>query len=418
MIRISGPRAFAVVEGAVGRLPRMRYAGLRRIVDPRTGDLLDRGLVLGFAGPDSFTGEDVVELQVHGSLAVTRGIGAWLAAEPGVRLAEPGEFTRRALMNGRVGLGEVEGLSDLLVAETASQRRQALAMMDGALARTAAGWRSQLVEVLAFVEASIDFADEELPADLIERISVILADISAGMRREIVAGVAAERTREGFEIALVGRPNAGKSTLLNALAGREVALTSATAGTTRDVIEVRLEVRGLAVTMLDMAGLRHADGIEAVAIDRARARAEAADLRLFLVEEVRDLEVLGVAVADGDLVARAKADTRPEGGAAAGLAVSGLTGAGIDRLLEEIGVALQDRTAGAGVLSHARQRAAVGDAAAQVDAARAGIRAGEAGIELVAENVRDALRALDFLVGRVDVEAVLDVIFQNFCLGK
>lgn len=417
VIRISGPRAIPVVHSAVGRLPTARTACLRPIVDPRSGDILDHGLVLVFPGPGSFTGEDVVELQVHGSLAVTRSVADWLGAEPGVRLAEPGEFTRRALANGRVALGEVEGLSDLLVAETAAQRRQALATMDGALARTAQQWRPRLVESLAYVEAAIDFADEALPADLVARIQVMLADVSSEMAVEIRAGRIAERVRAGFEVALVGRPNAGKSTLLNALAGREVALTSATAGTTRDVIEVRLDLNGLAVTMLDMAGLRDADGIEAMAIDRARVRAEAADLRVFLVGEVAEAESLGVALKNGDLVVRGKADLA-EGDGPGGLAVSGRTGMGVEPLLASLADVLGSRVAGAGALSHERQRQAVADAVEQVAAARVALGAGEAGVDLAAEHLRLALRALDFLVGRVDVEAILDVIFSRFCLGK
>lgn len=414
VVRVSGPRAFAVVERAVGHLPTARTAGLRRITDPRSGDILDQGLVLAFPGPATFTGEDIVELQVHGSLAVTRAIAGWLDAEPGLRLAEPGEFTRRALANGRVAFGEVEGLADLLVAETAAQRRQALAVMGGALARTAQRWRPRLVKSLAFIEASIDFADEALPDDLLRRIQVTLADISGEMQREVRAGHAAERLREGFEVALVGRPNAGKSTLLNALAGREVALTSAQAGTTRDVIEVRLDLKGLAVTLLDMAGLRDADGIEAIAIDRARARADAADLRVFLVAVPGEADTLGVARSADDLVATGKADL----GTAPGLAVSGLTGAGIDDLLAAIADTLRARAAGAGALSHDRQRAAVRDAAAMVVAAGETLALGEAGVDLAAEHLRGALRALDFLVGRVDVEAILDVVFEQFCLGK
>lgn len=234
------------------------------------------------------------------------------------------------------------------------------------------------------------------------------------MQREVRAGHAAERLREGFEVALVGRPNAGKSTLLNALAGREVALTSAQAGTTRDVIEVRLDLKGLAVTLLDMAGLRDADGIEAIAIDRARARADAADLRVFLVAVPGEADTLGVARSADDLVATGKADL----GTAPGLAVSGLTGAGIDDLLAAIADTLRARAAGAGALSHDRQRAAVRDAAAMVVAAGETLALGEAGVDLAAEHLRGALRALDFLVGRVDVEAILDVVFEQFCLGK
>ena len=253
MVRISGPAAFAAAAALTGR-PRPRAPRLRWLRDPATGARLDRRLVLAFPGPGSFTGEDVVELQLHGSPAVCRRCSRrWRVA--GLRPAEPGEFTRRALMNGRLDLAQVEGLGDLIAAETAAQQRQALRLMDGALSRLGAAWGEELVRALALVEASIDFADEDLPA------TSGLGGGGAGagraeMRRELAGSRIAERIRDGFEVALVGPPNVGKSTLLNALAGREAALTSEVAGTTRDVIEVRLDLDGLPLTLLDMAGLR------------------------------------------------------------------------------------------------------------------------------------------------------------------
>ncbi len=216
-------------------------------------------MVIAFPGPGSFTGEDVVEFQVHGSHAVSRSVLAALGRIDGLRAAEAGEFTRRALINGRLDLAQVEGLADLLAAETTAQQRLAIGLMDGVLSRRAAAWGAALVRELAFVEASIDFAEEELPDDLVVSVRARLAELARAMREEVAGGRLAERVRDGFEVALVGRPNVGKSTLLNTLAGREAALTSEVAGTTRDVLEVRMEIDGLAVTLLDMAGLREAE---------------------------------------------------------------------------------------------------------------------------------------------------------------
>jgi tRNA modification GTPase len=398
VVRISGPLALtAAADLAGGEIPPRR-ATVRWLRDPGSGERLDQAVVLAFPAPASFTGENVAELQVHGSQAVVSSLLAVLGRMPGLRPAEPGEFTRRALINERLDLAQVEGLADLLAAETAAQRRQALELMDGALSRKAADWGRRLTEALAFVEASIDFADEELPTDLLVAVRVGIGEVYAAMQQDLAGSRMAERIRDGFEVALVGRPNVGKSTLLNALAGREAALTSEIAGTTRDVIELRMELDGLAITLLDMAGLREASGrVEALGVERARARAARADLRVLLV------------------VVLAKADLRATD---EGPAVSGATGAGIDGLLSAISTELGARSACAGSLSHQRQREAIERAAAAVANAGAELGRGEPRVELVAEDLRAALRALDFLVGKVDVEALLDVIFQSFCLGK
>jgi tRNA modification GTPase len=309
VIRISGPRA-AQALAAFGAEPvAPRRAALRLLHDPTTGEAIDSALVLRFAAPASFTGEDVVELQLHGSLAVTRAVTDALTRLPGLRPAEPGEFTRRALMNGRLDLAQVEGLGDLIAAETEAQRRQALRMMQGAVGRLAAEWRAGLIAALALIEASIDFGDEDIPEDLRPQVLPRLAAVRASMARELAGGAMAERLREGFEVALVGAPNAGKSTLLNALAGRDVAITSEVAGTTRDVIEVRMDLRGLPVTLLDTAGLRATgDTVERIGVERARDRAAAADLRVVLVEGTGDAAALGLELGPEDLVVRAKAD--------------------------------------------------------------------------------------------------------------
>jgi tRNA modification GTPase len=313
-------------------------------------------------------------------------------------------------------LSQVEGLGDLLAAETAAQQRQALRLMDGAISKLAARWGGELVRALAYLEASIDFADEELPEDVLAEVERTLRDVHAAMQQEMGGARLAERLREGFEVALVGRPNVGKSTLLNALARRDAALTSEVAGTTRDVLEVRMDLAGVPLTLLDMAGLRRAGGrVESLGIARARDRAGKADLRVFLVNEPAEAGKLGLVRETDDLVVLAKADLRDTNGAPA---VSGLTGEGIEELLGRIAAVLEGRVALAGTASHARQREAIGRAAERIAAACCEMGRAPCRAELAAEELRDALQTLDFLIGRVDVEAVLDVIFHSFCLGK
>lgn len=412
VIRLSGPQAVAAATVLAGPLPPPRQAGLRALRDG-AGELLDHALVLTFPEGASFTGDTVVELHLHGSPAVVAAVLRRLGDLPGLRLAEPGEFTRRALENGRLDLAQVEGLADLIDAETEAQRRQAQRVLSGAVGARAEDWRRRLIRAAALLEATIDFADEDVPVDVTPEVLALIDGVLADLRAEAVGARVAERIRDGFEVAIVGRPNAGKSTLLNALAGREAAITSHVAGTTRDVIEVRMDLNGLPVTVLDTAGLRETeDLVEGMGVARAVERAGRADLRVFLCDEAGLPE--GLAPEPDDLVVRGKADVAP----GSGLAVSGKTGQGVPELVAEITARLGARAAGAGTITRERHRLAVLRAIGAMESARVEVMQGPDRAELAAEEMRRAIRALDSLVGRVDVEHLLGEIFASFCIGK
>ncbi len=411
VIRISGPLALQAAARLAGPLPS---AGrhLRRLLDP-AGELLDEALVLIFADGHSFTGEPTVELHLHGSTAVVGSVLRVLGAQPDLRTAEPGEFTRRALENGRLDLAQVEGLADLIEAETEAQRRQAVRVMTGALGEIAGRWRRSLIRATALIEATIDFVDEDVPVDVVPEVRALLTDVVGEMRAEASGSRIAERIRNGFEVAIVGAPNVGKSTLLNRLAGREAAITSEFAGTTRDVIEVRMDLGGLPVTLLDTAGLRDSvDPVEEIGIARGLSRALGADLRVHLV--LRGEQPILVPDAD-DLIVVAKSDL---GSGASVLGVSGMTGEGIDRLIDAVTAVLRARVSGVGVAMRERHRAAILRGVAGLEAALAGFGTAELQVDLVAEELRTAVRAVDSLVGKIDVEHILDEIFASFCIGK
>lgn len=412
ILRLSGPGSWEAVAQIGAILPEPRVASLRRLHDGK-GELIDEALVLLFEEGRSFTGERVAELHLHGSHAVVSAVLSRLGEMPGLRHARPGEFTRRAFHNEVLDLTQVEGLADLIDAETQAQRRQAARVLSGAIARRAAEWRERLLRAMALVEAMIDFADEALPEGLLQQSAEELAPVIAQIRRELGGAKASERIRDGFEVAILGPPNAGKSTLLNVLAGRDVAITSEHAGTTRDVIEVRVEIDGQAVTLLDTAGLREVDDtVERIGVDRAKERAGRADLRVFLIPPGADMP--GVEVMPDDLVVQAKGDLT----SVAGLKVSGLTGEGVDELLRLIGSRLASRVAGAATITHARHVAGLRTAVTALEHAQQQIEAGHVIPELIAEDLRAAVHRLDLLVGRVDVEDVLGEIFASFCIGK
>jgi tRNA modification GTPase len=410
VLRLSGPQARSAAETLAGDLPA-EGRGLR-VLRNADGDIIDQALCLTFAAGRSFTGEEVVELHVHGSPAVVAAVLRLLGAIPGLRMAEPGEFTRRALENGRLDLAQVEGLADLIDAETEAQRRQAMRVFSGALGAKAETWRDSLVRAAALVAATIDFADEEVPVDVSPEVMLLLSGVRADLERESAGVRIAERIRDGFEVAILGAPNAGKSTLLNRLAGREAAITSDRAGTTRDVIEVRLDIDGLAVTLLDTAGLRDTtDEIERIGVERALARAAEADLRVWLVTPG---DMPGKALCDGDIVLRAKADVYP----GAGPGISGRTGDGVDALVAAISDRLRERAASVGIAMRERHRLAMQRAVTHLDRAVETMPLIVQHPEIVAEEVNQAIRAIDSIVGRVDVEDILGEVFSRFCIGK
>jgi tRNA modification GTPase len=408
VIRLSGPDAKEVVGKLVSNLPKNRVAGLRVLID-ETGEPLDHALVLCFDCPRSFTGDDVVELHLHGSIAVVQSVLRVLGDSGLARLAEPGEFTRRALENGRMDLAQVEGLADLIESETEAQRKQALRVVTGHLGALVEQWRSSLIRAAALIEATIDFVDEDVPVDVTPEVRELLRGVKSDLLKEIAGSKIAERIRVGFEVAIVGAPNAGKSTLLNAMAGREAAITSDIAGTTRDVIEVRMDLKGLPVTILDTAGLRDGqDAVEVIGIKRALERAGDADLRVFLAG---DNEVLPLIQQPDDIRVTPKADLT-------GAGVSGVTGQGVSELLDEIQQILEQRSSQAGLATHERHRIAMQSTLTALDVVLPLVDLGPEHYDIAAEELRTAIRSLEALVGRIDVENLLDEIFSSFCLGK
>jgi len=414
VVRVSGPRAGQAVTTLAGRLPPPRTAYLTALRDG-AGAVIDQGLVLWFPAPNSATGEDVAEFHIHGGRAVVAAVFAALLRVEGLRPAEPGEFTRRAFENGKLDLTEAEGIDDLIHADTDRQRRQALRQLQGLLGHRAEDWRRQVIEAAALIEAGIDFSDEgDVPDDLTAparaRIEVLRDDIAAAL----VASARSERLRDGLTVAIAGPPNAGKSTLLNALARREAAIVSPYAGTTRDVIEVQFDLDGYPVTLLDTAGIRDtADPVEREGVRRARARAAEADLVLWVCE-AQDRS--GPQEPDWQApvwVVRNKIDL-DAADAEAAFAISAARGDGIADLLAAVAGFASDYFGGDNALiSRARHRALLEETVAALDRALA-----EPEPELVAEHLRVAAQCLGRITARIDVEDVLDVIFRDFCIGK
>ena len=429
VVRVSGPGSAAALKTLGVSPPAPHEARLRRLRGP-DGQLLDEALAIWSPGPGSYTGEDCVELQLHGGAAVVDAVSRALLAA-GLRLAEPGEFTRRAFENGRLDLVQAEAVADLVDAETEGQRRQALAQLGGALGRRYAAWREALLEALAYLEAAIDFPDEELPAHVAARAQPLLAGLAADLAEALAGADRGEQVRGGYRIAILGAPNAGKSSLLNRLIEREAAIVTSTPGTTRDVIEAPLVIGGFKALLADTAGLRETrDEIEGEGVRRARAWAAAAALRLWVVDgsagagawrEASD------AVTRGDALVLNKAD-RPSGpddaeartfAGAHGLevvALSAMSGAGVQALYALVHQRVaHDLTGGEfPAATRARHRARLEEALASVQRGLANLE----DAELAAEDLRLAGRALGRISGRIDPEEVLGRIFASFCIGK
>ena len=410
IIRISGSAAISVVETITqselnGPIPKLR------VIYDVDGNFIDQALILTFQAPNSFTGENVAELHLHGSSAVVSSIIDLLNNIKGLRLAEAGEFTRRSLDNGKIDLAQVEGLADLIDAETSAQHKQAAKVFTGALGTKTKEWRQTLIKAAALLVATIDFSDEEVPEEVTSEVETLINKVLTELDKEIVGVQTAERIRAGFEVAIVGAPNLGKSTLLNFLVGREAAITSNISGTTRDIIEVKLDLRGLPVTILDTAGIRETvDEIEEVGISRALERSSLCDLRIVLSEDGKHPP--GLVQRETDIVCIAKDDDGKRGG------VSGKTGAGVDDLKHNIWTYFINQTQDVGVATRERHRVSMVDAKHFLKNAVVLLKDGPEYYDVTAEEIRAATHALDSLIGRIGIENVLDEVFSSFCLGK
>jgi tRNA modification GTPase len=434
VIRVSGPRAGEALQRLIGRVPQPRRASLAQVRDPETHHVIDEGLALWFPAPNSETGEDVAELHVHGGRAVIAAVLSALAKLSGLRHAEAGEFTRRSFENGRMDLTAVEGLADLVAAETEAQRRQAYQQLRGLLGDRAETWRQRLIEALALVEAGIDFSDEEdVPKDMMSRALELIRPLGEEISK--AAAGHGERLREGLRVAIAGPPNAGKSTLFNRLARREAAIVSPFPGTTRDVLELHLDLGGYPVTILDTAGIRAtSDPIEREGVRRATEQAANADLVLWVTEatgmERADLSqrsavqlppnaVAWLVVNKVDLLTgteRQKIESEFAKDKTVNL-ISAATGLGLDELVNILsGFAARFFSPEPALVTRERQRAHLRETVVALEHARSAAQEGRE--EMMAEHLRLASRALGKLLGRVDVEHVLDVIFRDFCIGK
>ncbi len=426
VVRLSGPGAGVALEALTGALPAPRHAALARI-RTATGDMIDRGLVLWFPAPYSVTGEDVAELQVHGGPAIVSALLAELGGQPGLRPAEPGEFTRRAFHNGKLELTQVEALADAVHAETEAQRIQAVRQMEGEMGRLVESWRTEVLGALAHVEATIDFADEDLPGDVLNQAAARIDVVIPMMESHLKDGRRGERLRDGVHMVLLGAPNVGKSSLLNRLARRDAAIVSAAAGTTRDVLEIHLDIDGYPVILADTAGLREVrDQVEEEGVRRALGRAEAADVKIALFDGtqwpnrddataalVDDQTV--VVVNKSDLMALGIPDPRSDHGE---LFVSAKSGAGLEALIRYLG-SIAGEKAGLSEqpwLTRGRHREALAECLGHLHRFQE-IRGGHE-IEISAEELRLGARALGRITGRVDVDDLLDIVFSDFCIGK
>ncbi|TPI13676.1 tRNA uridine-5-carboxymethylaminomethyl(34) synthesis GTPase MnmE [Mesorhizobium sp. B4-1-3] len=415
VIRMSGPMTRFVIETIAGPI-KDRFTNLRTL-RAADGSTIDHGLVLFFPGPGSFTGEDVAEFQVHGSRAVAAKMLETITSFEGVRHAEPGEFTRRAFLNGRLDLVETEALADLVNAETEAQRRFAVHNAEGAQSELYSGWRRRLIHARAMIEAEIDFADEEdVPGSVSEAVWSDLSAMVGEIERHIEGFKAAEIIRDGFEVVILGAPNAGKSSLFNALAKREAAIVTDEPGTTRDLLEVVMDLKGLRVRLVDTAGLREAAGkVESIGIERARAKAKEADLVLMLEDMADPVSVGDVPSGVPLLRIGTKSDIADIGVGAYDLVISSRDGSGLDLLLTEIGsrAAAAVGEASDVLPSRLRHVELLGEATGFLRAALS-----RRSPELRAEELRLAAERLGRIVGAVDVEDLLDVIFSQFCIGK
>jgi tRNA modification GTPase len=419
VVRVSGDQAREALVALVGAVPAARKLVVRQVCDPVSGEVVDEAMVVWLPGPNSATGEDVAEFHLHGSVAVVRSVLSILGQMDGLRVAEAGEFTRRAFRNGKLDLIEVEGLADLIDAETEGQRRLAMRQLTGEASLMFVDWHRQVLEMLAILEASIDFADDDQTVE--QSLSAVSAKVQAlvgSLERALEQSERASLVRQGFRIVIAGPPNAGKSSLLNALVGRQAALVSPLAGTTRDVVEAGLVIEGVPVTLSDTAGLRVAAGDPVEEMGIARSRQEIADADILIWVVSQDTDRLFVPPREADLVVESKADLFPhESSHRRNIRVSAVSGEGLPGLRTKLAALIQAKSdvGESAVLVRARHRQAIIDSIRMLNES---VNTSNAALEVQAESMRQAARALESLTGRVDVEDVLGQIFSQFCIGK
>jgi len=423
VVRISGPQAREVVSSLGVALPLPRVASLASLKRPGTQTLIDQALLLWFPAPGSYTGEDVVEFHTHGSPAVFRELAGVLSALDGVRLAEPGEFTRRAFLNGKMDLLEAEGVADLIAAETESQKKLALEQLSGTTGKTFESLRTDIIACQALIEAYIDFPDEDIPESVTDDLRMRLEELTRTIATHLDDNHLGEKIRDGLSVVILGPPNAGKSSLMNALAQRDVAIVSDQPGTTRDLIELHLDIRGYAAILVDTAGLREtSEAIESEGVKRAKARAAQADIKIALfdiVSSTEQLQQLSDIIDSNTVVVFNKADiAAPDlltGASKNGIVISTVTGEGMDRLIAAIGEKIEQKMGqgGSPIISRLRHRISLEKA---LDHLRAFDR--KAAVELQAEQLRRAAFEIAKITGRIELDDILDVVFSSFCIGK
>ena len=414
VVRISGSRAFEVVKELAGTIPPPRTVTLRSL--KYKNELIDRALLICFKEKASYTGEDMVEFHIHGSMAVIDSLSEVLSVGFSLGFADPGEFTRRALENGCMDLSQVEGLLDLINSETKEQKSQSLKVLSGVIGEKSDEWRSTLVRSIALAEVMIDFSEEEVPKSTISDILVLVNSLVDKLANELKDSKSLELIRDGFDVTIIGKPNAGKSSLLNYLAGKEKAIVSEKAGTTRDIIELAIDLKGFRVNFFDTAGIHEAtDEIEKIGIDRTRLKAIQSNMCVFLIGANDRVEDFGLVVKETDIIFSSKSDL---GKQSIHPGISTKSGEGIPTMLENISKNILKSTSYSGILINKRHKTVVKNTLSCLELVRRELNSSDVQIELVAENLRRAIMELDFLVGKINVEDVLGDIFSSFCIGK
>ena len=414
VIRISGPRSFEVVRKLVGSVPAPRTAVLRSL--RYKDELIDRALLICFKANSSYTGEDMVEFHIHGSIAVINSLSEVLSVGFNLDVADPGEFTRRALENGCMDLSQVEGLLDLINSETKEQKNQSLRVLSGIIGNKSHSWRTTILSSLALAEVMIDFSEEDVPKSTVSDILMLVKSLIDELMCELQNSNSLELIRDGFDVTIIGKPNVGKSSLLNYLAGTEKAIVSEKSGTTRDIIELGIDLNGFRVNFFDTAGIHEStDEIEVIGIQRARVKALHSNMRVFLISDNDILDDFGVVVKETDIIFSSKSDL---GKYCVHPGISSKSGEGVSEMLEHISKSIEKSTSYSGILINKRHKKVIKSTIRYLKLVCLELKSSEVQIEIVAENLRLAIMELDFLVGKINVEDVLGDIFSSFCIGK